>query len=168
MNRTLLIMRHAKSSWTTDATTDHARPLNGRGRKDAPKMGQHLAARGLVPEWVLSSDSQRTRETWTGFASALSTQPIVQFESSLYHGGYFALRDLLLGLPDHVRSVMAIGHNPGWSDLASTLCGTFVSLTTGNVAVLTLESSDWATAGYAEGQWELEALYRPKTLHKDD
>ena len=166
--QTLLIMRHAKSSWTSDATTDHARPLNGRGRRDAPKMGQHLATRGLIPELVLSSDSQRTRETWSGFASALSTQPIVQFEPSLYHGGYFALRDLLVDLPSHLRCVMAIGHNPGWSDLVSTLTSTFVTLTTANVVVLTLDSPDWATAAYAEGQWDLEALYRPKTLIPDD
>ena len=167
MERTLLVMRHAKSSWSSGVASDHDRPLNGRGRRDAPNMGAHLRRHGLAPEWVLSSDSQRTRETWDGVSTELTDTPHVRFEPSLYHGGYGDLRPLLTEVPADVQNVMALGHNPGWSDLVSILCGAHVSLTTANVAVLRIERPDWTTAAYAEGQWELVALYRPKTLNDE-
>jgi hypothetical protein len=64
MQRRLMIMRHAKSAWSSDVASDHERPLNKRGRRDAPRVGKRLAKLGWVPEFVVSSDSRRTRETW--------------------------------------------------------------------------------------------------------
>ena len=63
MAKRLLVTRHAKSSWKSGEDSDHARPLNKRGRRDAPRVAAHLVGLGWVPEQVLSSDSQRTRET---------------------------------------------------------------------------------------------------------
>jgi phosphohistidine phosphatase SixA len=64
MRRRLMIMRHAKSSWKGQVPTDHDRPLNTRGRRDAVRVGKRLAKLGWVPDLVVSSDSRRTRETW--------------------------------------------------------------------------------------------------------
>jgi len=64
MSKRLIIMRHAKSSWTSGAATDHQRPLNKRGRRDAPRIGARLQHLGWLPDLVIASDSERTRETW--------------------------------------------------------------------------------------------------------
>ena len=68
MHRRLIIMRHAKSSWTSGALSDHERPLNARGIRDAPRVGAALVKRGWLPQLVLSSDSERTRETFAGMS----------------------------------------------------------------------------------------------------
>jgi phosphohistidine phosphatase len=64
MGKRLIIMRHAKSSWTSGASTDHQRPLNKRGRHAAPRIGARLRDIGWIPDMVIASDSERTRETW--------------------------------------------------------------------------------------------------------
>ena len=71
MERRLIVMRHAKSSWKSDAETDHLRPLNKRGRDSAPLVAARLVELGWIPEAVYSSDSLRTRETWDGMMNAL-------------------------------------------------------------------------------------------------
>jgi len=64
MQRRLMLMRHAKSAWQSQAPSDHERPLNERGRRNAPRVGKRLAELGWVPDHVIGSDSRRTRETW--------------------------------------------------------------------------------------------------------
>ena len=116
-------MRHAKSSWKSGAPTDHGRPLNKRGRKAAPKVGAELAARGWVPDVVLSSDSTRTRETFERMRKRLGFDGEVEFLSSLYHGGIAEACDALLSLPKETKTALLLGHNPGWEDVVAHFCG---------------------------------------------
>ncbi len=115
MQRRLILMRHAKSSWKFPELDDHARPLNKRGRRSAPQVAAALAERGWVPELVVSSDSARTRETWAGMAPALG-EPEVVFTERLYHEGLEALIEEAAGWPPEVACVLALGHNPCWED----------------------------------------------------
>ena len=62
MQRRLMLMRHAKSSWKSQVPTDHERPLNERGRRDAARVGKRLAKLGWLPDVVVGSDSRRTEE----------------------------------------------------------------------------------------------------------
>jgi len=160
--RRLALMRHAKSAWDTDAPTDHARPLNPRGRRDAPRMGAWLVARGWVPDLVVLSDSARTRETWTRLAPALPNQPAVIESARLYHAGLDALRAHAETWPTAARTVLALGHNPGWEEAQSSLSGRWETMTTANVALLQGRGSTWVEA--LAGGWSREAFGRPKEI----
>lgn len=156
-------MRHAKSAWDTDAATDHARPLNGRGRRDAPRVAERLVELGWVPDRILSSDAQRTRQTCAGMAEALEGVP-VSYASDLYHGGLETIAALVPELDGDNTTVMVVGHNPGWEEAASTLTGVHVMMTTANAALLSTDVEGWAEALRLDGGWRLEHLVRPKDL----
>jgi phosphohistidine phosphatase len=160
----LIVMRHAKSSWDTDAPTDHERPLNQRGRRDAPLVGAELARRGWVPDAVISSDSVRTRETWERIARALPAPGRVEFTPLLYGGGLGAIQEVLGPLGDAVITALLLGHNPGFEGAVGWLTGEPVALTTANAALLVHPSDHWATAALAQGEWAIEAIVRPKEL----
>ena len=158
----LILMRHAKSSWDSGAATDHARPLNGRGRRDAPRMGEALAERDWIPDVVISSDSERTRLTWAGVAPELGEDIDVTFTRDLYHGGPGDIIAVCEGLDDSISCAMVLGHNPGWEDAVEAFTGTYARMTTANCALLQANGT-WAELMNA-GAWELVDVLRPKEL----
>lgn len=118
MTRTLILIRHCKSDWDSRAD-DHARPLNARGARSAPRIGAFLAQNALVPGLVLCSDALRTRQTWTGIAGRLPGAP----NASLIPGLYLAEPEVMLtALQTTSEPIVAmIGHNPGTAALARAL-----------------------------------------------
>lgn len=160
--RRLALMRHAKSAWNTDAPTDHARPLNKRGRRDAPRMGAWLVAQGWAPDLVVLSDSARTRETWALLAPTLPFPPAVHETRSLYHAGLAELRAHAAQWAPHIRTVLAIGHNPGWEDAQGRLSGRWEPMTTANIALLEGAGDTWRAS--LDGAWRQVAFARPKEL----
>lgn len=163
MQRRLVLMRHAKSSWKQGNLSDHERPLNGRGRGDAPRMGHELAARGWVPGLVASSDSQRTRETWARMCEPLGIpDQDVLWSNHLYLAGLRAIRRHALDWDGSTTTALVLGHNPGWSDAASALSGRPVDMTTGNCALLVGAGATWTEALLRP--WELVGLLRPREL----
>lgn len=163
MERRLILMRHAKSAWDTEAPNDHARPLSGRGRADAPKVAARLAALGWVPELVLSSDAVRTRETWARMASAFRS-PEVRWSRRLYGAGVGAVQDEVATVGAAVGTVLLLGHNPGWEGVLAFLSGRSLELTTANAALLRVDAHGWPDALERAGAWELVELIRPKSL----
>jgi len=165
MERRLILLRHAKSAWDTDAASDHDRPLNKRGRRDAPRIGARIAELGWAPEWVLSSDAARTRETWRRLSEAFASEAQLSFTARLYHAGLSTLRAEAAAVPAEITTLMAIGHNPGWEQAAATLCGQpDLTMTTCNAALLSASADSWPEALARDGGWELHELLRPKTL----
>ena len=164
MHRRLIVMRHAKSAWNTDAPTDHARPLNKRGRRDAPRIGQRLAELQWQPQLVLSSDSQRTQETFQLLCEGLGQDVPVRFLPSLYAAGTEELADELCIVDHSISSVLALGHNPGWEDAVEWLSGESIRLTTANAALLEGSGSTWSDALSESGDWSLRDVIRPKEL----
>jgi phosphohistidine phosphatase len=160
----LIVMRHAKSDWSTPAPTDHARPLNARGRRDAPRIGKRLVKLGWQPQHVLCSDALRTRQTCDLLLSKFSPQPTVELVNSFYHGGLSDLENAVAPLSTDVDTVLVLGHNPGWQEALALLCGQPVSLTTANAALLTMEADCWAGAISRRGCWQLHEVLRPKEL----
>ena len=143
--RRLIVLRHAKSDWPEDVP-DHDRPLAKRGRKDAPAVGRWLRANGYLPDTVICSTSRRTRETWELVAGKLGATPAVTFEPRAYAASALTLLYLARELPADCRAALLIGHNPGVSDLASSLAGTSrgkLSFPTAGVAVLDHDGA-WA------------------------
>lgn len=163
MRRRLIVLRHAKSAWDTDAPTDHDRPLNKRGRRDAQRVGEAIAKRDWVPERVCSSDSMRTRETWKRMKKSLEGKKVdVEFTRALYHAGLDEIFTWAHGLGDKTKTAMVIGHNPGWEDAVSELVGKPVEMTTCVAALLSVEAKTWKEA--SGKKWKLEHLIRPKDL----
>ncbi|MFG0335704.1 MAG: SixA phosphatase family protein, partial [Maioricimonas sp. JB049] len=83
--KTLLLMRHAKSSWADPSKADHDRPLNARGKRDAPRMGQWLLEQNLVPDRIVSSTARRARKTASRVASGCGYTAEIVHERALYH-----------------------------------------------------------------------------------
>lgn len=118
MGPELLLLRHAKSNWNSGINTDHERPLNERGRKAAPRMGQFMAEEDLIPDHILCSTAQRTRETLSGLEFAWAAhEPShatkVEFSDAIYEAH---LSDLLAAIEPHIADdhrLLVIGHNPG-------------------------------------------------------
>jgi phosphohistidine phosphatase len=121
MPKTVLLLRHAKSSREDPELADFDRPLTGRGRRDAPRMGTWMHEAGLKPDLVLCSDAKRARETWAGLGETLRCAAPVLFERGLYMASAKALCRRLQRLPGTVGSVLVIGHNPGLEDAAQAL-----------------------------------------------
>jgi phosphohistidine phosphatase len=128
--RQLLLLRHAKSSWDDRDLSDHARPLNPRGRRAAQAMRAAMEALGLVPDLALVSTARRTRETLEAL-EPWSETPLVEPMDSLYLATAPALLSVLQETKETVRSVLLVGHNPGLHELAMTLIGAH-AMTLGN------------------------------------
>lgn len=164
MLRRLIVMRHAKSSWEAGVPTDHARPLNKRGRRDAPRIADRLAEREWIPEFVFSSDSNRTTETFELMAPQFPSEPPVEFLDLLYHSGPNEVMQCVSNAPENISTVMVLGHNPGWEAVVHWLSGEAITMTTANAALLQIESDDWGDALQRDGLWELVEVIRPKEL----
>lgn len=160
----LMVIRHAKSSWNSDAQTDHARPLNKRGRRDAPRVGEHLAELGWTPELVLCSDSMRTRETWKLMREAFHPDPDVRYSRKLYHADVGNFVDAVAAVPKTFKTVAVIGHNTGWEEVVEMLCGDYHRMTTCNAALFELDEKKWTRALTRAGDWKLVDLVRPKEI----
>jgi phosphohistidine phosphatase len=164
----LYLLRHAKSSWKDTSLPDHDRPLAARGRRAAKTIARHLHERGVEPELVLCSSARRARETLERIEPALGT-PAVHVEDDLYAASAPALLERLRSVPDHVESVMLIGHNPGLQDLAldvarpsPTADELSAKYPTAALATLELSVSTWQELDCGAG--ELTALVRPRDL----
>jgi phosphohistidine phosphatase len=121
VGRTLVLLRHAKSAWPD--VPDHERPLAGRGRRDAPRMGHWLRAAGHVPDHVLCSTARRARETWHLVQPELRAAPPVSFERRVYEASAAQLLKLARQAPPAVTTLLIIGHDPGLPGLALALAG---------------------------------------------
>lgn len=151
--RRLVLVRHAKSSWESDAARDVDRPLAPRGEAATPGVASYLDERNLVPEWVLCSPAVRTRRTWALIRAALDVPPTEVFDPALYLGSARTLLTRIGEVPPRVSTVMLIGHNPGLQDLAAELAtradpgvGEAVAAKFPTAAVLALEydCASWA------------------------
>jgi phosphohistidine phosphatase len=117
--RRLILLRHAKSDWPD--VPDRDRPLAKRGRRDAPRIGRWLHEHGYQPDVVVVSDAARTRQTWDLVAPELGGSPAVRFEPRAYAASALSLLYLVQELPERYRAALLIAHNPGLSDLATSL-----------------------------------------------
>ena len=147
--KTLVIVRHAKSSWEDPYLSDHQRPLAKRGLRDAPIMGARLAELGPPVDRVISSSAVRALST-----AELVTQEMglpwdeIQIEDSLYHATEEEMIDLINEQEDYLDGLMLFGHNPGMTYLVNDLSDLDLdNLPTCGVAVLQFDIDSWAKIG---------------------
>lgn len=120
--KTLILVRHAKSSWSDAAMPDGQRPLNERGKKDAPEMAQRLVARKIQIDLFLSSPAKRALKTAKIFADQMNKKKkAVQTDSQLYAASISDFTEVVSRIDDQHHSVALFSHNPGITDFANTL-----------------------------------------------
>tara|TARA_B100002052_G_scaffold122994_1_gene113138 strand:- start:292 stop:753 length:462 start_codon:yes stop_codon:yes gene_type:complete len=152
MVRRLIVMRHAKSSWKDPNLDDHERPLNKRGRGDAPMVADVIFDRGWIPDLILVSSSKRTLQTLEGMSHRMGKAPF-EVRSGIYHATVIDLMEELEDMLDN-GTTMIIGHNPGSEILVNHLSGEWHTMPTAT-AVLLLHSGS---------SWSVEAVIRPKEI----
>ncbi|MXS73954.1 phosphohistidine phosphatase [Microbacterium sp. CSI-V] len=139
----LILARHAKSDWADEGLDDHDRPLNDRGRRDAPAMARSVLRRGVRPEVLLSSTAVRARSTADAFAEEFEVE--VTERPELYLAEPDALLDAARASEAH--EVMLVAHDPGMSELVSRLADRDVRMVTSAVAIFTWHEGDWSDVG---------------------
>lgn len=118
----LTLTRHAKSSWKEPELADFDRPLSKRGKQDAPRMGERLAARDQPPELLVSSPAKRAKKTARLIARELRLpEERLLFRMEIYAAELDVLLEVVRGLDDRWQHVLLIGHNPGLSELGNLL-----------------------------------------------
>ncbi len=161
--KTLLLLRHAKSSWKDENQADHDRPLNRRGKEDAPRMGRHIAAERLMPDLILSSTAKRARKTAAKVAEHCGYSGEVRKLNELYLAAPDVYIATLHALPDDVRRVLVVGHNPGMQMLVAVLSGANGDFPTAALAQIELPIDAWSDLT-RETRGRLVRLWRPREL----
>jgi phosphohistidine phosphatase len=138
-------VRHAKSSWKDPTLDDFDRPLKKRGKRDAPRMGERLAARGVRPDRIVSSPARRARDTAAAVAAELGwDEGAIELDERIYGASVIALLEIVRDLDDDDAHVMLVGHNPGLTDLANVLTGEEIeNVPTAGVVDVTFTAESW-------------------------
>ena len=161
--RTLLLLRHAKSSWKHRELSDHDRPLNGRGKRDAPRMATLLAELRLRPDLILSSTAKRARRTAEAVAQRCAHEGLAQLDRRLYLADPADIVDVLREVGGRSPCVLLIGHNPGLEALVAQLTGYVEPLPTAGLAHIELPIRGWRSLRLTT-RGRLVNLWRPREL----
>jgi phosphohistidine phosphatase len=172
----LMLLRHAKSSWADTGQADLDRPLNERGKRAAVAVGRYMASNGLVPQLVLCSPARRAGETWGLVAGELTDAPEVLVAAEIYNfGDGNALMECLRHKAGAAQSVLLVGHNPSIAGLAQSLIGAGSGklrerleekYPTAALAVISFDFANWESL--AAGSGTLLHFVRPRDIIDDD
>jgi len=144
--KTLIVVRHAKSSWSDSDKDDHDRPLNSRGKKDAPEMAKRLQKRDIKVDLFVSSSALRAHTTARYFADEYDvSKKDILLEEKLYLAPAESYYEVLSALSDKHEVVAVFGHNPGITDFANTLSQVHVDdMPTCAVYAVAADTEEWA------------------------
>ena len=142
--RFLILMRHAKSDWSDESLGDHDRPLNPRGNRDAPRMARWLAEVDMIPDVLISSTAQRTRETAALLRDEWPSDPEIIWNSELYLASPDSILRVIRTDNCDARRLLVLAHNPGMAQLVSGLAEQAVDMPTAAIAVFELDDTDWS------------------------
>jgi len=167
----LMLLRHAKAEKAEPGQRDQERSLNARGRSDAETIGAYMARHKLLPDLAVVSSSRRTRETWERLFSVLAAEVAVSFEDHLYNARTDAILAVAKQTKSSVRTLLLIGHNPGFHDAARLLIASGdvearerlnENLPTSGLVVIDFAGKDWRKLHAHGGR--LEHFVTPRTL----
>ena len=142
----LTIVRHAKSSWSDTGLSDAKRPLNRRGKHDAPMMGERMLEHGIRPSLIVSSPATRAWTTATIIAKAINyPREFLQKEKGLYLASLDGILDVVVAQDNAFNNLMIVGHNPGLTDFVNFLVpGLTNNLPTAGVVSVEIKQDDWS------------------------
>jgi len=162
--KTLLLLRHAKSSWKDSSAQDHERKLKKRGKKEARKIGRLLAAENLMPDLIVSSVARRCRQTAEQVIHHSDYRGEARFMPEVYEADAAQLREVASKLNEGAARVVLIGHNPGLEEFLEALAGQHTPLETGALAQVELPIDAWADLS-GEIRGNLVKLWDPRELN---
>jgi phosphohistidine phosphatase len=153
-DRVLYLVRHAKSSWKDRSLADIDRPLNKRGKRTSPEMGQRMAEQGHYPDLIISSPANRARTTARNIARELGIdESAIRIDHDLYFTGSGGMLNVLEQVDERFHSVMLVGHNPSMTDLMNRLSGTQVyNMPTCAIAIIGFDMDSWAEVRLTDGK----------------
>jgi phosphohistidine phosphatase len=161
--KTLLLLRHAKSSWKKGDLDDHDRPLNKRGRRDAPKMGELLSEKRLLPDLIVSSTACRARQTTEEIIASSGYRGETRLMGELYHADRSGLVRFVAVLPDHCQRVLLVGHNPAFEEFLELIAGEYSPLSTAALALVEIPVESWSQFS-ADTRGRLLKTWQPREL----
>lgn len=154
----LVLVRHAKSSWDFPDLSDFDRPLNARGKRDAPKMAERFSPIEFTPDLILSSGAKRAFETAKVFAKVLNVPPTnLEIDNNLFHATESTLLQLIRVQKEGIHQIMIFGHNPGLTDFANRIG----ELKINNLATCGIYGIIWP------GQWSDIGKSKAEVFHYD-
>lgn len=149
--KTLILVRHAKSSWGDPALADRDRPLNGRGRREAPKMGKRLRKHGAKPDLVLSSPARRALATARLIAKQVGyRRRKIRVQDGLYATEPAQLLRAIRKVGARHKRVMLVGHNPELAELAHRLSPEIAAMPTCAAVLFAFDAKSWERVGRAK------------------
>jgi phosphohistidine phosphatase len=160
--KTLLLLRHAKSSKDDPGLKDFERPLSERGEKDSQLIGEYIRKRKIKADLVISSPAERARQTAELVMKPAGLKVELRFDKRIYDAGVRSLLDVVSQIEDTANAIIMIGHNPGFEELLEALTGEVGNLPTASLACLELNVDKWSKvrAGVGDLKW----LMAPKEL----
>lgn len=163
--KTLLLLRHAKSSWQDAGLRDFDRPLNKRGMKAVPLVGKFMREREVKPDLIVSSPALRARTTAALVAEGGELQAELRYDERIYEADLDALLKVVAQFDEEAEMILLVGHNPGLQELLRFLTGEEKEFPTAALAYISLTLDEWSEA--AERSGRLQWLVTPKSLAKD-
>lgn len=164
--KTLLLMRHAKSSWKESNIPDHDRPLNRRGKHDAPLMGKLLRDQKMNLDLIISSTALRAETTANLIAKAVRYKGKIILDKSIYNAEPMDLLTLLSNSSDEYNSILLVGHNPTMEETVQMITNSpEITMATCAIAHLTLSIDTWTDLKEKQTfSSKLENFWTPKEL----
>ena len=165
--KTLLLLRHAKSSWDDPSQDDHDRPLNQRGYLEAPRIGSLIQEKGLVPDLAIASTARRAKDTADLVLRACGYAGDLKLEPGLYGADYKLFTQLIQALPEKAACVLLVGHNPDIEDLIQRLTGERIAIATATLAQVRLPLETWRDIGQIDShknKADLAGLWQARKL----
>src|SRR5262249_18684603 len=169
--RRLILLRHAKSDWTSPGMRDHARPLAGRGRDAAPRIGAYMAHHGLVPDQVLCSTAARAQQTLDLVVAQFPEKIPISYDERIYEVADEDILAVIKQTRTDVHTLLVVGHNPGLRDLAELVIASgdvdararvLEKFPTAGLAVIDFPIDDWRKLHPRAGR--LDRFVTPRTL----
>ena len=160
--KTLYLMRHAKSSWKEPELSDFDRPLNGRGREDAPLVGRYIRKKKIRPELLLCSTAERARQTAALVSQSAGLATETRYDERIYEADAARLLEVVSQIEEAAGIVLLVGHNPGLELLLESLTGETHRMPTAALACVALDVEKWGKVRERAGR--LEWLLGPKEL----
>jgi phosphohistidine phosphatase len=146
MERILVMVRHAKSSWANPLQSDFERPLNDRGEHDAPMMGERLKKKGIIPDLIIASTAKRAKQTAKKIAKEVGYDADkIDWQEKLYHCIPSVFEEVIYDVDSPVKTVFIVAHNPGISAFVNQLSDKFSidHMPTCGVVAAKFEADQW-------------------------
>ncbi|CAN5419030.1 histidine phosphatase family protein [soil metagenome] len=158
--KTLFVLRHAKSSWDNNDLSDFDRPLNKRGLKTVPLMGEIMYENGYLPSLIVSSPAKRAKQTAILIKETAQMRSKIRYVEGIYEASPFQLLQIVSELDETHESAMIVGHNPGLEGLVKILTGKSRVMPTATLAIVDLNPEKWSEITPESGK--LRTVIRPK------